>query len=160
MKAPLYLILAAGAVGMLGTSCLERGGGAGDAPRQELAVKVGDLEAEVAALKAKLAAADAAKGTAETELAQVKTATERRVVEASRKAGEDLAAAKKELTALRDQMRKTEADHAAQVADLQQQIKAMALKVPAGNSGTAPVQPGTRTPATGGGIERRIGGGQ
>ena len=80
--------------------------------------------------------------------------------EAAGKASAELAAAREELAGLRAQVRKSEAEHAARVADLQQQIKAMALKVPTGGGGGTVVQPGTRTPATESGIERRIGSGQ
>lgn len=165
MKRAPFAVIMAGVVGALGAgSCLEKDAGtpAAAATGEDPGVRVRDLEAEVVALKGRLADAEAAKAAAEAALKRAEAATEQEqgVGEAAGGASAELAAARKELADLRAQASKSEAEHAARVADLQQQIKAMALKVPTDGGGGTVVQPGTRTPATGSGIERRIGSGQ
>ncbi len=161
MKRAPFAVIVAGVIGALAaSSCLEKDAGAPAASGEDPGARVRDLEAEVAALKGRLADAEAAKAAAEAALKQAKPAPEQGVGEAAGKASAELAAAREELAGLRAQVRKSEAEHAARVADLQQQIKAMALKVPTGGGGGTVVQPGTRTPATESGIERRIGSGQ
>jgi len=149
----LHLLAAAAiATGLLSTSCLQREDPALSKQVPELEAKVAKLQVEVAGLTTKLTAADAARTTAEVALAKATKDAENALAEATKKSAADL----KELAALKTTSQKAEEAHKTQVADLQQQIKAMAFKAaPERPPGTV-VEPGLPKPAGGAAIERHI----
>ena len=140
------LAVAAVATSLIATSCLQHEDPANAAKQQELEAKVAKLESQVTGLKTQLAAADTAKTTAESALAKATSETQRAVADASKKSAADLAATAKELATLKTSSHQADEANKSQIADLQRQIKAMALKIPTPDAPVPAAQPPSRKP--------------
>jgi len=151
MKAHLTLLLGMGC--LLLPSCLEKSttGSGAEAKIAKLEKEKIALSEELAALKSE--ADDTKKALAETQTAAEQAKAEIRV---SGDADDKVVQMEKVVADLKASMAKAESDHQRQVSDLQKQIQAMALEVPASDGKGRPPAPNTKTPRHKSSTERHV----
>jgi hypothetical protein len=143
----IHLPLLAVAASLLIPSCLEK-----QAKTAETQASTAALEAEKTALTTQLAALTAELDSSKAALAEAtaKVAKAEADAKAAGPKAEEaskakLAEAQKLMEELRTTMDKREAEHQEEIKDLNRQIKAMALEVPASGGGPRPVAPDGKT---------------
>jgi len=151
MKIRLTLLLALTC--LLLPSCLKKSttGSEGEARIAKLEKEKIALSEELAALKSE--ADDTNKALAKALVAAERAKTEVRV---SGDADQKVAQMQKMVDDLKAAKVKAESDHQKQVFDLQKQIQAMALKIPASDGKGRPPAPNTKTPRHKSSTERHL----